>query len=213
MSGSQFGCANLPAGLQSAKHDERKNAKLAGDTTLVAGIAGRYAIALFELARDENKLDETAQELSGVQALLDESEDFARLVRSPIFSAAEQEGAVSEIAGKAGLSSLTANFLKILAKNRRLFTLTGVISAFRKLLANHRNELEADITSAVPLTDKQTEELKATLKAKTGKDISLNPHVDPSLLGGLIVKIGSRMIDNSVRTKLNNLKMAMKEVG
>jgi F-type H+-transporting ATPase subunit delta len=203
----------LPAGLQSAKHDERKNAKLAGETTLVAGIAGRYAIALFELARDENKLDETAQELTGLQALLDESEDFARLVRSPIFSAAEQTQAVAEIAQKAGLSPLTANFLKILAKNRRLFTLTGVIAGFRKLLADHRNELEADIASAVPLTDAQTEELKATLKAKTGKDISLNSRVDPALLGGLIVKIGSRMIDNSVRTKLNNLKMAMKEVG
>lgn len=210
---SLFGCADLPAGIQSAKHYERKNAKLAGDTTLVAGIAGRYAIALFELARDENKLDETAQELTGLQALLDESEDFARLVRSPIFSAVEQTQAVAEIAQKAGFSPLTANFLKILAKNRRLFTLTGVIAGFRKLLADHRNELEADIASAVPLTDAQTEELKATLKAKTGKDISLNSRVDPALIGGLIVNIGSRMIDDSVRTKLNNLKMAMKEVG
>ena len=209
----RFGCANLPAGLQSAKHEERKYAKLAGETTLVSGIAGRYATALFELARDENKLDETAAELSSLQSLIDESEDLARLIRSPIFSAVEQTNAVSAIADKAGLSTLTSNFLRILAKNRRLFALRDVIAGFRKLLANERNELEAGVVSAVPLTDEQTEELKATLKAKTGQDISLNQQVDPSLLGGLIIKIGSRMVDNSIRTKLNNLKIAMKEVG
>ncbi len=186
---------------------------MAGDTTLVAGIAGRYATALFELARDENILDEMAESLTGIDTLIAESTDFARLVNSPIFSAAEQSDAIAAIAAKAGIANMTANFLQLLAKNRRLFVLRGVISAFRTLLANHRNQLTADVTSAIALTDEQTEELKATLKARTGRDVSLNRRVDPALLGGLVVKIGSRMVDSSVRTKLNNLKIAMKEVG
>jgi F-type H+-transporting ATPase subunit delta len=176
-------------------------------------MAGRYATALFELARDENKLDETARALSALEALLSENEDLTRLVRSPIFSAPEQAGAIAAIAGQASLPALTANFLQLLVKNRRLFALRDVISDFRKLLAHHRNEMTAEITSAVALTDAQTEELKAVLKVKTGRDITLNTHVDPSILGGLIVKIGSRMVDSSIRTKLNNLKIAMKEVG
>lgn len=212
MLGKQFGCAKFSAGRQSARQT-RKNAKLAGETTLVSGIAGRYARALFELARDENKLDETAEELSSLLSLLDESEDLTRLVRSPIFSAAEQMNALAAVLAQAGLSALIGNFLQLLAKNRRLFLLKDIIEGFHKLLADHRNELTADIISAVQLTDEQADELKATLKAKTGRDISLNQQVDPSLLGGLIVKVGSRMVDDSIRTKLNNLKIAMKEVG
>jgi len=186
---------------------------LAGSTTLVTGIAGRYATALFELGQEEGKLDEIAQSLDALQTLLDESEDFTRLVESPVFSATEQSNALAAISKQAEISEIVANFLQILAKNRRLFTLRGVITAFRKLLAEHRNEITADVMSAVALTDDQTEELKATLKAKTGRNVSLNARVDPSLLGGLVVKIGSRMVDSSVRTKLNNLKIAMKEAG
>ena len=186
---------------------------MAGETTLIAGIAGRYATALFELARDESRLAETAEELSGLRALLDESEDFARLVRSPVFSTADQLRAIAAIAGGAELSALTTNFLQVLAKNRRLFTLNDVITGFQTLLAGQRNEMTADIVSPVSLTDEQVEELKAILKAKTGRNIFLNQQVEPSLLGGLVVKIGSRMVDNSIRTKLNNLKIAMKEVG
>jgi len=189
-----------------------KNAKLAGETTLVSGIAGRYATALFELAREENKLDDVAGSLSGLEELLGDSADFTRLVDSPVLSSAEQARALAAISAQAGISELTANFLQLLAKNRRLFTLRAIIIGFRRLLADHRNEATADVTSAVPLTDAQTDELKATLKAKSGRDVSLNKRVDPYLLGGLIVKIGSRMVDSSIRTKLNNLKIAMKEV-
>ncbi len=186
---------------------------MAGEDTLVSGIAGRYATALSELARDADKLDEIAASLRDLERLLDESEDFARLVMSPVFSSAEQSAALAALAKRGGFADLTANFLQLLAKNRRLFVLRNIIAGFRRLLADHRNEVTADVVSAVPLADQQTEELKATLKAKTGRDVSLNTRVDPHLLGGLIVRIGSRMVDSSIRTKLNNLKLAMKEVG
>ena len=176
-------------------------------------MAGRYATALFELARDENKLDETAAALSGLEALLNESTDLTRLVRSPIFSADQQAGAIAAISKRVALPALTSNFLQLLVKNRRLFALHDIIAGFRRLLADYRNEVTADVTSAVPLSKAQTEDLKATLKAKTGRDVSLNIRVDPAILGGLIVKIGSRMVDSSIRTKLNALTMAMKEVG
>lgn len=186
---------------------------MAGETTLVAGMAGRYATALFELARDEGKLEETEQALTGLSAALDESADLARLVRSPIFSGAEQSRALTGIAKQAGMPALAANFLQLLVKNRRLFALRDIITGFRKLSADHRSELTADVTSAVALSPAQADELKATLKAKTGKSITLIEKVDPAILGGLVVKIGSRMVDSSIRTKLNNLKYAMKEVG
>ena len=176
-------------------------------------MAGRYATALFELAREENKLEETERGLAGLSASLDESEDLRRLVRSPIFSAAEQSKALARIAKQAGLPALTANFLLLLVKNRRLFALRDIIEGFRKLSADHRGELTADVTSAVALSEPQADELKATLKAKTGKSITLIEKVDPAILGGLVVKIGSRMVDSSIRTKLYNLKYAMKEVG
>jgi len=186
---------------------------VAGGTTLVAGIAGRYATALFDLARDGDALDTTAEELKGLEALLRESDDLARLVRSPVFSVAEQSAAVDEIVKQANMSALTGNFLKLLARNRRLFVLPDIAIAFRALLAEYRNEVTAEVTTAVALTDDQTDELRATLKAKTGRNIDLAAHVDPSLIGGLVVKIGSRMVDSSIRTKLNNLKFAMKEAG
>lgn len=186
---------------------------MAGDTTLVAGIAGRYATALFDLARESDALDTTADELRELEALLRESADFARLVRSPVFSTAEQGAAIEALVQQSGISSLTGNFLKLLAKNRRLFVLTNIAKGFRKLLADHRNEITAEVTSAVALTGDQADELCATLKAKTGRNIDLDSYVDPSLIGGLVVKIGSRMVDSSIRTKLNNLKFAMKEAG
>jgi F-type H+-transporting ATPase subunit delta len=176
-------------------------------------MAGRYATALFELARDENKLEETAAALDGLESLLAESEELNRLVRSPVFSSQEQSSVIDAIANAANIPQMTANFLRLLVKNRRLFALSDIIAGFRKLLAEHRNESIAEVISAIPLSNEQTEDLKATLRAKTGKDIILDARVDPALLGGLIVKIGSRMIDSSIRTKLNSLKIAMKEVG
>jgi F-type H+-transporting ATPase subunit delta len=186
---------------------------VAGGTTLVAGIAGRYATALFDLARETDALDTTADELKGLEALLRESDDLARLVRSPVFSASEQIAAVDEIGKQASMSEMTSNFLKLLAKNRRLFVLTAFAKAFRKLLADHRNEVTAEVTSAVALTEDQADELRASLKVKTGRTIDLDAHDDPALIGGLVVKIGSRMVDSSNRTKLNKLKFAMKEAG
>jgi F-type H+-transporting ATPase subunit delta len=186
---------------------------VAGEETLVAGMAGRYAIALFDLALEEDKLEEVDQALSHIDSLLNESPDFARLVRSPVFSSEEQARALTAIAAHTGVTGLTANFLQLLAQNRRLFALQDIIAGFRRLLADHRGEITADVTSAIPLSDAQIEELKATMKAKTGKVIKLNLTVDPSILGGLIVKIGSRMVDTSIRSKLNALKFAMKEVG
>ncbi len=176
-------------------------------------MAGRYATALFELARDENKLDETMDALAQLESLLNESEDLIRLVRSPIFSSDEQSAALTALGKQAAIPALTGNFLQLLVKNRRLFALRDIIAGFRSLLADYRDEVTAEVTSAVPLSDQQTDNLKATLKAKTGKDVSLTQSVDPTLLGGLIVKIGSRMVDSSIRTKLNSMKMAMKEVG
>jgi F-type H+-transporting ATPase subunit delta len=210
---TSIGLRKSPGGPLKHARQNRKNAKLAGETTLVAGMAGRYATALFDLAREQDKLDETESALKSLQAMLADSDDLSRMVRSPIFSGADQAAALSKLAEQAGFPALAANFLQLLVKNRRLFALADIIAGFRKLAADHRGEITADVTSAVALSETQTDELKATLKAKTGKDISLNVHVDPSILGGLIVKIGSRMVDSSIRTKLNNMKYAMKEVG
>ena len=176
-------------------------------------MAGRYAIALFDLALEEDKLEEVEAALNQIDGLFKDSADFTRLVRSPIFSSEEQARALAAIGSRTEISGLTANFLQLLVRNRRLFALRDVIAGFRRLLADHRNEITADVVSAIPLSDAQTDELKATLKAKTGRNITLNLTVDAAIIGGLIVKIGSRMVDTSIRTKLNALKYAMKEVG
>ena len=186
---------------------------MAGEDSIVSGMAGRYANALFELAKDENKLDAVATDLGAFSGLLDESEDLRRLVRSPVFSADEQSRAIAAVLDKAGISGLTANFFRLVAKNRRLFALTDMIHAFRALHAAFRGEMTAQVTSATSLSDEQQEALKAAIKAAMGKDVRISARVDESLLGGLIVKVGSRMIDSSLRTKLTNLKIAMKEVG
>jgi F-type H+-transporting ATPase subunit delta len=176
-------------------------------------MAGRYAIALFDLALEEDKIDEVEAALDRIDSLLKNSPDFARLVRSPVFSSEEQARSLAAIASHTAISGLTANFLQLLVKNRRLFALRDIIAGFRRLLADHRGEVTAEVTSAIPLSAEQIDELRATLKAKTGKTVTLNMTIDPAILGGLIVKIGSRMVDTSIRTKLNTLKYAMKEVG
>lgn len=186
---------------------------MAGEDTLVAGMTGRYATALFELARETGELASTETALGQFEALLDESAELRAFVRSPLLSAQDQSRVITAIASKANMGALTANFLQLLVKNRRLFAVRDVIASFRKLAADSRDEITARVVSAIPLSDKLTEELRATLKAKTGKDVSLAASVDPAILGGLVVKIGSRMIDTSIRTKLNNLKTVMKEVG
>lgn len=177
----------------------------------VTGVAGRYATALFELAESEGSLDAVAENLASIGQMLDESEDLRRLVRSPVFGADVQGRAFGAVLEKAGIGGLTANFIGLVIKNRRLFALTGMISAFRQLLAVKRGEITASVSSAHPLSDAQIEGLKAALKSATGRDVNMDTTVDESLLGGLIVKVGSRMIDSSLRTKLNSLKIAMKE--
>lgn len=186
---------------------------MTSEDTHVSGVAGRYATALFELAREQNEIDATETELIRLEGLLKESETLRNFVRSPLFSASDQSQVVALISDKADLGELTRHFLQLLVKNRRLSTLGNIIVGFRKLAVSARNELSAEVISAIPLEDAHVQNLKAELQARTGKTITLNSKVDQTILGGLVVKIGSRMIDSSIRTKLNNLKIAMKEVG
>lgn len=182
---------------------------MATDEPIMASVAGRYASALFDLAKDENKIDEVEKDLKTFQALCHESDDLARLVRSPVISAEDQAKGLSAVLDKAGVGALAANFFKLIAKNRRLFAAGDMVRAYLALAARHRGEVTAEVASAHPLTDEQTAQLKATLKETVGKDVALSTKVDASLLGGLVVKIGSRMIDTSLRTKLANMKAAM----
>ena len=180
---------------------------------MMASVPGRYALALFELAQEQSQLQPVENDLIQLQGMLDESADLRRMVRSPVFSADEQDGALTALLGKAGVSPLTMNFVKLITRNRRLFAVPEMVKAFRSLAARSRGEIEADVTSANELNDGQLQTLKETLKASLGQDVQINSKVDPSLLGGLIVKVGSRMIDSSLRTKLSTLKLRMKEVG
>jgi F-type H+-transporting ATPase subunit delta len=191
-----------------------ENWKQVADTTsLESGVAGRYATALFELARDSGTLDKIEADLKRFTGLVEESADLKRLVRSPVFSADEQRRAISAVLDKAEIGGLVGNFIKVAAQNRRLFAVPDMITAFGRLLAANRGEVSAEVTSAEPLSTTHLGELEAALKASLGKDVSLKTHVDPALIGGLIVRVGSRMIDGSIKTKLNSLKLAMKEVG
>jgi F-type H+-transporting ATPase subunit delta len=186
---------------------------VAAENPSVSGVSGRYATALFELARDEKSIDAVKADLDKFEALLVESADLNRLVRSPVFSAGVQQKALSAVLDKAGLTGTSAKFLKVLTANRRLFAVGEVSRAFRALVAKFKGEAIADITVAEQLNEKNLDALKAALKSVTGKDVALNVKVDPSIIGGLVVKLGSRMVDSSLRTKLNSIKHAMKEAG
>jgi F-type H+-transporting ATPase subunit delta len=179
----------------------------------VSGVAERYANSLFELTLESGTVDAVEGDLVRFGALLNESADLQRLVRSPVFSADEQTRAIAAIADKAGITGLVGNFLRVVARNRRLFAIPGMIRAYCAMAADHRGEAVADVTTAHALSAAQQKELAAALKSVAGKNISMNVTVDPALLGGLIVKIGSRQIDTSLKTKLNSLKLALKEVG
>jgi F-type H+-transporting ATPase subunit delta len=175
-------------------------------------MAGRYATALFELARDNKAIDAVKKDLDQFDALANGSADLNRLVRSPVFGADEQLKALSAILAKAGITGLAANFLRVITTNRRLFAVRDMIRAYRALVARHKGEVTAQVTVAEKLNDKNLDALKSALKSVTGgKDIDLEVEVDPAIIGGLIVKVGSRMVDSSLRTKLNSIKFAMKE--
>ncbi len=182
-------------------------------TSHLSGVAGRYAGALFELATETDEVDAVEAELLRIQALLDESDDLRRLVRSPVFSAEQQLEAISAILDKIGIGGTVGNFVRLVAKNRRLFALPGMIAGYRRLAAAHRGEASAEVITAAPLSDANMAALKAALAEVSGKDVNINAKVEPALLGGLIVRLGSRMIDTSLRSKLNSLKTRMKEVG
>ncbi len=174
------------------------------------GLAGRYAAALFELAGEQQAVDAVSADLAAFRTAMGANADLARLVKSPVFSREDQGKALKAVLQKMGGSPLTTKFLLLLASKRRLFALTGIIRAYESLVARSRGETEAEVTSARPLADGELAELKSTLKARLGREPRLNAKVDPALLGGLVVKVGSRMIDSSLRTKLNGLSAAMK---
>jgi F-type H+-transporting ATPase subunit delta len=178
---------------------------------IVSGMAGRYATALFDLARDENAIDAVKADLDHFEALLAESPDLTRLVRSPVFSADEQLQALAAVLARAGIGGIAAKFLQLVTANRRLFAVRAMIKAYRALVADHKGEATAEVTVAEALKDDHLGALRAALKAVSGKDVDLAIKVDPAIIGGLVVKLGSRMVDTSLRTKLNAIRHAMKE--
>jgi len=179
----------------------------------VSGVAARYASALYELADEKGAIDAVAADLTTLQKMVDESDDFRRFIKSPVFSRADQSKGIAALAEKAQLSPLTLKFLGLLASNRRLSALPGAIVGFRAILAERRGQATAQVTSAAPLSAGQTSSLAEALKKSIGRNVDIVSKVDPSILGGLIVKVGSRMVDSSLKSKLQRLKLAMKGVG
>ncbi|MDR3475952.1 MAG: F0F1 ATP synthase subunit delta [Devosia sp.] len=186
---------------------------MAAQNSVVAHIAHPYATALFDLAQEQGSVSAVEADLVALNGLVAESADFSRFLRSPVITGDDKAVAMDAILAKAEAGSVVSNFVKVVARNGRLFALPTIIAAFRVLAAKARGEIAADVTSAVPLSPAQIASLAATLKAKVGKTVTLQEHVDPSLIGGLIVKVGSQMIDSSLKTKLTAMKIAMKEVG
>ncbi|MEO9780568.1 MAG: F0F1 ATP synthase subunit delta [Sedimentitalea sp.] len=181
--------------------------------SISAGIAERYATAIFEIAQENQNLDSLETSINDLAAALGESAELRSLIQSPLVSRGEQEGAITAIAAKMGLNEVLAKSLSLMAQKRRLFVVPQLISALRELIAQERDEVTAEVTSAKALTKAQSEKLASTLKERVGKTVTINSTVDESLIGGLIVKVGSKMIDTSIRSKLNSLQNAMKEVG
>jgi F-type H+-transporting ATPase subunit delta len=187
---------------------------VAGEAPIVSGMAGRYARALFELALEAKAVDAVKADLENFESAVAQSDDLRRLVRSPVFSANEQTRALGAVLKSVGTGGLTANFLLVVTSNRRLFAIGQIIRAFRALVARWKGEISAEVTVAEQLSSAHLETLKGVLKSVTGgQAIDLSVKVDPAIIGGLVVKLGSRMVDSSLRTKLNAIKLAMKEAG
>jgi F-type H+-transporting ATPase subunit delta len=184
---------------------------VAGEDPITSGMAGRYATALFELALEQKAVDAVRSDLERFDALVAGSEDLQRLVRSPVFSAEEQARALAAVLEKAGIGGLSANFLLLVACNRRLFAVRNMIRAFRALVARHKGEVTAQVTVAEALSDAHLAALRDALKSVTKQEVQVDVTVDPAIIGGLVVKLGSRMVDSSLRTKLNAIRLAMKE--
>lgn len=182
-------------------------------SSLSASIAGRYATALFELAQESGALDKAEADIAALSDALEASEDLRSLIASPIYSRDDQARAMSAVGKALGLSDLTGNLIGLMASKRRLFVLPQLVATFRALMAEHRGEVTAEVTAAKKLTKAQLDSLAKTLKGAIGREINLNVKVDEDIIGGLIVKVGSKMIDTSIRSKLASLQNVMKEVG
>jgi F-type H+-transporting ATPase subunit delta len=185
---------------------------VASNSSGVSGLAERYAAALFDLADEGKALDEVAGDLKRLREMLRESADLRRLVRSPVLSREEQEKAIRALAEAAGLGRLTQNFLGLVAKNRRLFAVSDMIEGYLAKLAERRGEVTAEVVAAQPLDERQRARLDEQLRAAIGAKVAVDVRIDPSLLGGMIVKVGSRMVDASLKSKLHRLQIAMKGV-
>ena len=181
--------------------------------SISTGIAERYATAVYDLAREANQVDAIEGDLTALEAALNDSDDFRRLTTSPLYTRDEQEQAIKVLAEKMGLTKTMANTLQLMAQKRRLFALPALVKALREIIAEAKGEITAEVTTAKALTKTQSDKLAKSLTASTGKKVSLHATVDESLIGGLVVKVGSKMIDTSIRSKLNSLQNVMKEVG
>jgi F-type H+-transporting ATPase subunit delta len=183
---------------------------VATNSSVIGGIAGRYAAALYELANEGKALDPVAADLSALKALIGESADLVRLLRSPLIDRGDKAAAMNRVLLQAGANDLTRRFIGVVAGNNRLFALPGMIDAFLAELARRRGEVTAEVASARPLGERQLAAITETLRAALGGRVAVEPRVDPSLIGGLVVRVGSRMIDASLKSKLQRLQVAMK---
>ena len=186
---------------------------MSAESSPVSGLALRYAQALLELAEDKGKLDAVAEDLRGLRALVRDSAALRRLLRSPVIGRARQTHALLAVLDKAGVDGVTHNFVQVVAHNGRLFVLSDMADAYLHELARRRGEITAQVTSARALSDTQRQQLEQALRQSLGGTVNIEAHVDPALLGGMIVRVGSRMIDNTLRSKLNRLQHVMKGAG
>ncbi len=186
---------------------------MASEATSVAGLAERYAAALFDLADERKTLDAVASDLTSLRRMIDDSADLRRMIRSPVLRRDEQARAIAAVADRAGLDALTCNFLGLLARNRRLFALPEMIEGFLHILAERRGEVTAQVIAAQELSETQRRSIDERLRKAVGRKVAVDFRIDPSLLGGLIVKVGSRMVDASLKSKLARLALAMKGAG
>ena len=203
---------NRPGRSSGAFRDPDRESNLT-DAAIASGASGRYATALFELAKEQGALDAIESDLAQLEEALAASPELREMISSPVYSRENQGKAITALAGAMGLGRLSVNVLGLMASKGRLYALSGLIRDYSALLAAERGEITAEVASAIPLTDAQTDALKEKIRAAVGKDVSLTMNVDESLLGGLVVKVGSRMIDTSIRAKLASLQTVMKEVG
>ncbi len=181
--------------------------------SISTGIAARYATAMFELASEDKALPALESDIDALDAALEGSADLRDLINSPIYGREETAAAIGGVADKMGLNTITGNTLRLMASKRRLFVLPALLASLREKIADHKGEVTAEVTSAKALTKTQLDKLAKSLKASVGKSVNLKATVDEGIIGGLVVKVGSKMIDTSIRSKLNALQNTMKEVG